>query len=433
MRNRCLYLVRLFFVAAVLFVLLAPGVAADFSLRDWQYLREITLPSELQREGLVEFSPDSEVFTNSVSGLVDLRIIMGEGTEVPYKLEIGKAGRQQNSFLVSLSDKGYVPGSYTTFTADLGRQGILHNEIEIETPSTDFGRTATVETSDDGDNWVRVADQAIYDFTIKERRFTTRDTRVKYPDSTERYLRVRIADEGGGPLEIAGATAFLVKETLAREVPWPSILGISRDTKRRATIADVDLGMSGLPSNHLVVNASDVNFHREVTLEVSKDQQEWRTILSRASIYSYDTPKFIGKNLDIVYPETTSHYLRLVIHDEDSPPLDIQDIKVWGLKRRLVFTANHQESYKLYYGNIDARRPSYDIEQVFPYLMTEELPEARLGSQDVNPHFVERKPPVSERFPWLFPTVVAVAAILVALILLAIIRQARKVLPPPSE
>ena len=87
----------------------------------------------------------------------------------------------------------------------------------------------------------------------------------------------------------------------------------------------------------------------------------------------------------------------------------------------------------MYYGNIEAKRPSYDLERVFPYLVTEELPEASLGPQTVNTAFVEKKPPVSERFPWLFPTVIAVAVILVALLLLSIIRQARKILPPPPQ
>ena len=86
--------------------------------------------------------------------------------------------------------------------------------------------------------------------------------------------------------------------------------------------------------------------------------------------------------------------------------------------------------YKLYYGNTEARQPSYDIERVFPYLVTEALPEVKLGDQSANPYFTEKKPPVSERFPWLFPAVVAVAAIAVALLLFVIFRQVRKVLPP---
>ena len=155
--------------------------------------------------------------------------------------------------------------------------------------------------------------------------------------------------------------------------------------------------------------------------------------MRRAEIYAFDTPKFVGKSLTITYPETTSRYLRLVIHDEDSPPLTVQEVNVWGLRRRLVFIADPQQSYELYYGNEEARRTSYDIERVFPYLATEKLPEATLGPQTTNPYFVEEKPPVSERFPWLFPTVVAVAAIVVALLLFGIFRQVRKSLPPPKQ
>ena len=155
--------------------------------------------------------------------------------------------------------------------------------------------------------------------------------------------------------------------------------------------------------------------------------------MRRANIYSFDTPKFVGKSLVITYPETTYRYLRLVIHDEDSPPLTVQEVKVWGLWRRLVFVADPQQSYKLYYGNKEAQRPSYDIERVFPYLVTEKLPEAEVGSQTTNPYFVEKKPPVSERFPWLFPAAVAVAAVIVAILLFGIFRQVRKALPPPKQ
>ncbi|MSQ33971.1 MAG: hypothetical protein EXR60_06110 [Dehalococcoidia bacterium] len=117
--------------------------------------------------------------------------------------------------------------------------------------------------------------------------------------------------------------------------------------------------------------------------------------------------------------------------DEDSPPLQVQGVQVWGLQRRLVFAGTPGESYRLYYSSAEARRPSYDIERVFPYLATDALPLAGLGSEALNPSFVERKQPLSERLPWLLPTAVAVAAIFVALLLLAVVRNAKKLLPPP--
>jgi hypothetical protein len=189
----------------------------------------------------------------------------------------------------------------------------------------------------------------------------------------------------------------------------------------------------------LVLDVPDLNFYREVTLEVSNDLDEWRSIQSGAAIYSYNPPKFVGKDTGLAYSETTSRYLRIVIHDEDSPPLSIQNVKVWGLRRRLVFTASPNRSYQLYYGNPEAQRPSYDIERVFPYLVTDELPQTTLGPQTLNSGFVEKvppptpPPPFSERFPWLLPTVLAVVGGLAALLLVGMARRMRKALPPSDE
>ena len=420
----------------VVLIVMASQAFADFSQSDWRYVKPIFLPAALRNGDLVDLFPDAEVYANSSPGLIDLRIIAADGTEIPYKFEVSKSKPQRSSFPLALRDKGYVPGQYTTFIADLGRERVLHNEIEILTPSSNFRRTATVEASDDGATWARVAEQEVYDFTVKEIPLTTRDTHVKYTDSTARYLRVRVADEGEGPLEIVGATVFFVKETPAREVSWSaSVLGATRDAESRTTVVDVDLGYDGLPSHRLEVRVPDVNFYREVNLETSSDREEWHTV-THAAIYAYDTPRFVGNSLTVTYPETTSRYLRLTIFDEDNPPLDVQGVKAWGLGRRLLFSAEPSRSYKLYYGNAEALRPSYDIERVFPYLTTEDLLRASLGPHAENPRFVVVEPlppPVSERLPWLFPVAVAGAAVIVGLILFGVLRQARKVLPPPPE
>ena len=430
---------KLVLVAAGLAALIvaAPQAFADFSLTDWRYVKPVSLPAELRREGLVEVAPDREVFAGAASGLVDLRIIADDGTEAPYKLEVSRGERQRVSIPVAIRDKGYVRGQYTTATGELTQEGALHNEIEILTPAANFLRNVTVEASDDGVTWATIAEQEIYDLTVREPGFTTRDTRVKYPESTARYLRLRIADDAEGPVEVSGASVFFVKETPAREVSWPaSISSISQDTDRRTTLVDVDLGTRGLPSHRLVIEASEVNFYREVDLQTSADGVQWRPSGSRSAIFAYDTPKFVGSDLVVTHPESTSRFIRIIIFNEDNPPLDVERVEVYGIRRTLVFSADPRRSYSLYYGNAEARRPSYDIERILPYLATEGLPEARLGPQTNNPQFVEELPPpepVSERLPWLFPSVVAVVAVVVAVLLVAVLRQARKILPPPPN
>lgn len=429
-----LCVIRISLITLTLLLLTSTIAFADFSHQNWRYVKDIMLPSGLQPDDLVELAPDREVYAAASKGLADLRIISTDSKEIPYKLEISKAEQERTSFPITILDKGYIPGSYNIFTADLGKGGIIHNEIEFRTPADDFRREATVETSNDGTNWMVIGEQTVYAFTVRERGFTTRDTRIRYPESTARYLRVKIIDDGSGSLDITGATAFFAKETPAREIFWESsILSTSRNEEQDITNVDIDLGTPGLPSYRLSISVSDVNFYREVTVQSSTDRERWDSIMRGEEIYSFDTPKFVGKSLVITYPETASRYLRLVIHDEDSPPLTIESVNVWGVWRRLVFATEPQQSYKLYYGNAEARKPSYDIEHIFPYLITKELPEATIGSQAANPLFEEEKPPVSERFPWLFPVVIAIAAIIVALLLLVIFRRVRKALPPPQE
>jgi hypothetical protein len=422
--------------ALALLLLVASGASADFSLDNWRFYKDITLPAGIQSGDLVELAPDAETFATAVDGLADLRVVSGQGQEIPYKLELSQAESERTSFPVSIRDKGYVPGSHTIFTADLGKGGILHNEIEFSTPADDFRRMATVEASNDGSTWARLVMQTVYAFTVRDRGFTTRNTAIRYPESTARYLRVSIADDGGGDLEITGATVFYVKETAPKMVPWPSsILSTTRDEKQRTTNVVVDLGSPGLPTSQLRINTADENFYRQADVQSSADQKDWRR-LDTAGIFAFDTPKFVGAELEIIYPETTARYLRLVIHDEDNPPLNIQSVDIWGVARRLVFAADPARSYRLYYGNGEARKPSYDIERIFPYLITEGLPEAQAGPQAANPDFREPeapKPPLSERFPWLLPVVIATAAIIVGILLFIVFRQVRKSLPPPQE
>ena len=428
------YCIYIFLVVLTLLLLVASGANADFSRNSWRYYKDIVMPSGIRSGDLVELSPDTEVFAAAAGGLADLRVISDENQEIPYKLEISQAQHERTSFTVSIRDKGYVPGSHTIFTADLGQAGILHNEIEFRTPADEFRRTATVEASNDGSAWVLLVEQTVYAFTVRERGFTTRNTAARYPESTARYLRVKIADDGEGALEISGATVFFVKDKPAREIHRSSsIVSIDHDQTQSTTNVIIDLGTPGLPSHHLHINVSDVNFYREADMQASPDRKNWDTLVRAADIYAFDTPKFVGGNLDINYPETTSRYLRMVIHDEDNPPLNVKGVEVLGLWRRLVFTADPPHSYKLYYGNAAARKPSYDIERIFPYLITEGLPEALTGFQATNPDFAEEKPPLSERFPWLFPVVIAAAAIIVAFLLFIVFRQVRKALPPPKE
>ena len=108
-------------------------------------------------------------------------------------------------------------------------------------------------------------------------------------------------------------------------------------------------------------------------------------------------------------------------------------VQVWGAQRRVLFFARPGEAYKAYYGNLDALRPTYDIDRLLSFLDTEDLSVAGLGPQTDNPVYVARRPPFSERFPCCCRRPSSWAGLVVGGILLNVLRQARKALPPADD
>ena len=425
-------------LAALLSLLALSSAAADFSLKDWPFVKSISVPVGLTEGDLVEVVPDPEVFNRAAPGLVDLRIIQGEEREIAYELVVERGSRERRSFPVGIRDLGFVRGQFTSFIADLGQEGLLHNEIEVFTNSQNFQRDVTVEGSTDATTWTVLQEGTkIYDFTLKERDFTARDTQVRYPESTVRFLRVKIINDGEEPLDITGASVFSVAETLAEEVSFPaSIRERTEENTNRRSLIVFDLGSKGLPTNRLTIQTPHVNFYREVVLEGTGDidAPRWSLIQRSGVLYSYDTRKFVGDKLTLSYPETTFRYLRLTIENEDNRPLPIDGVELFGVPRKLIFQAQPDASYKLFYGNPKARAPSYELERILPFLETENLPVGDLGPQTDNLAFKVEKErlPFSERYAWLITVAVVVAAVAVAILLVGVVRKAKKVLPPPS-
>ncbi|MBI4337859.1 MAG: DUF3999 family protein [Chloroflexi bacterium] len=424
--------------ALALLLLAAFPLRADFAAKDWPFFKLVVLPQGMGQEGLVEVVPDQDVFAHAASALVDLRVVEEESQrEVPYELLVERGDSRRAAMPVAVRDLTHIPGEETSFVVEVAGQGVPHNEIEVATPSRSFQRRTVVESGADGRTWSLLQQgYQIFDLTIQERNFTTRDTRIRYPESTARYLRIHILDNGEEPLDIRGATLFQVQEIAPQEVAYPAALvGREEQPQQRQSRLLVDLGGQGLPHSRIVLATPQVNFYRQVDLEGSNDQKTWSRLGGPAAVYSFDTSKYVGKRLSFSYPEATYRYLRLTIANEDNPPLPVEGVEVFGFLRKLIFSASPGSGYRLYYGNAGARAPSYEFERVFPYLVTEGLPRAQLGAQTSNPSFEQVKPPpepFSERYPWLLPAAVALAALGIGAFLASIVRQIRKVLPPPS-
>ena len=437
-RSSAAWRLALVALAATAVLLTALPLFAAVNETDWRYYKQATVAEDFGATGLVALELDPEVYAHASPTLGDLRVANEQdGQEQPYKLLVESGDLRRASVSANMRDLGHTAQS-TSFVLDLLSDGVLHNELEILTSSRNFQRQVAIEGSDDGESWrILRNDGIIFDLTIEERGFTTRDTRVTYPDSTARFLRVQITDEDLEPLSIGGGVVFFARQLEPRRGTLPlTIVGREDDAEQKETVLLLDGGRAGFPANRIELDIPQRNFYRQVSVEGSNDLEIWRDVQSNETLYDFDTSKFVGNDLSIGFGESRVRYYRVTIANEDNPPLLVDGARAGGFVRKLVFSADPGKSYRLYYGNAEAFAPSYDLERIFPYLVTEGLPVAALGPHLQNPAFtvvVPPEPPFTERYPWLLPTVVAIAALFVGAFLASLVRQLKGTLPPPPE
>ena len=191
----------------------------------------------------------------------------------------------------------------------------------------------------------------IFDFTVEEQNFTARNTRVSYPQSAARYLRVRVISGNEEPLSVTGASVNLAEYEPPVETAYrPTVINRTEDADTQSSVLTLDLGSQGIPTHRLSWQTPAVNFHRDVEMEGSDDLENWQQ-LGEESVYSYDTPKFVGQRLQVNFPESSYRYYRVTIQNRDNPPLPLEDINLFGVERKVIFEAQPDGDYALYYGN----------------------------------------------------------------------------------
>ena len=113
------------------------------------------------------------------------------------------------------------------------------------------------------------------------------------------------------------------------------------------------------------------------------------------------------------FPETTARQLQLEVVDFRNPPLDIKSVQFVAAAREVIFvrTESLQMPLRLYYGNLQAEPPHYDIERNLPAQL--EVPPLRvqLGDRQPNPAFHPAPLPLTERLPWLIYIVLGAASL----------------------
>ena len=409
--------------------------AHDPEFSSWEFMRPVAVPEVSESSYVfVPLPADSDLGMNN---LRDIRIVADGDRETPFQLMIEdeeNVRRLQRSAVVDLSKSA---DGDLMFILEMHEQGGLHNAVELTFQPAEFRRNVTVFAADErvphgSGEWRVITDDGyVFSFVDERTGFHVERSRISYPESSARYLRVVVEAGEGGPMELRGAS---VERRIARDAEETEIsrtASVVNNEEDRTTEVVVDLGRSGIPVRGVQFSVSgDGSFHRDIVVQQSDDRDRWRTV-SRDSLFRIQTDRFNGERLGVTFPETRSRYLRAVVFNHDDVPLSFnRDVTLLSVSRAVVFQADPGQSYELLYGNAEAQTPRYDLARFFQYLDVYALPRAELGSRADSPYFEpppEESVPFTERYGYILNIVLVALVLVIGGIVVATVRSRRPV------
>jgi hypothetical protein len=157
---------------------------------------------------------------------------------------------------------------------------------------------------------------------------------------------------------------------------------IEEDPTEKSTLVYVDMRRE--PLTGLTLETGSRNFSRSARVQkpmTRGGRSSWvdvgQGVLSRIGFGGQSS-----ETLGLSFPEQRESEYRIVIRNEDNPPLKILGVKADENVYRVVFLAAENENYRLVYGSDDVGTPVYDTAAVLaPLRQGQKLEEARLGKE----------------------------------------------------
>ncbi|CAK0770691.1 DUF3999 family protein [Gammaproteobacteria bacterium] len=422
----------------------------------------------LGQEGLLAVALDSSIYAATQDGFADLRILDETGTETPFLLE--KAA-ETHSKIVRIPHAGEV----------VSLQKLGNNGIEVflraaqDTPSTDGFTLHTplrndehrvqVFGSNDGKNWAPlVKEVGIYDYS---RYLDINNRDIELPTNPYREFKL-VIEEATHPqqLELMELTREIRGEQEQERSEHTQVKSVSfridriefwhklkqdlpadeqkfeypitaftaqEDPKTQTTIIEVKTQRE--PLTHLSLQSTNRNFSRPVTVRIPVRygmETQWRDIGSATlqMLHLYDIHR---EQTAIPFPEQRQENYRIIIRNQDNPPLAITGIQAQGNGYRLIFLAAPGKAYRVCYGGAAAQKPHYDTTSIRESLQAGYLPTlARLGAEQATSNTDSADFDINSVLnSKLFLSIII--ALMVAVLAWALVRAARGIEQLPKE
>ncbi|MGR8930161.1 MAG: hypothetical protein ACU836_05920 [Gammaproteobacteria bacterium] len=340
---------------------------------------------------------DEALYANSALDFSDLRLVDSNNVETPYWLQKIAGSKTVMNRLPVLSEKPKLTKTGEdgiAVTLNLQKDESAYADgFTVVTNQHDFEYELQVQGSEDGENWHTLVDQGvIYDYS-RYMNYGNRD--IALPGNSDRYFKITVSKavhtqvaemlemtrslQGGQelqrdekidlrnqPLHIDRIELWRNEtETVAENehrFAYPLAgFKVNSDTEKKLTQIDIDAAL--LPLNGFQLTISTSNFSRDAEVQILQKHgiETHFSTVGQAQLEALHFKDFKREQTSLYFPEQRRQYYRLMIHDQDNPPLNIDDVKGIGPGYQLLFLPQPWQSYELRYGAENADRPHYDI------------------------------------------------------------------------
>jgi hypothetical protein len=325
--------------------------------REWKYVAPLVVPAvSAPAFAAVVVSP--EIAAKAAPDWSDLRLVDDRDVEQPYVLRVRRGGRTVAWRDARLLDPGFVATQYTQLVLDTGADVRVHNRLrlDIEAPR-DFLTWLEVAVSADSRTWQVVRERAPI-YSLKQAGLEAW-LEASYPDSTSRYVRVRLLDGTRRFRVLTAAVAEEVDRTAelrAAPVTFASVV-----TKRPdRSVWETTPAMAGLGIAELRFSTTEPLFDRPILVESSDDGSQWR-IVEAGQISRVQERAGISSSLVVRVHGPAAARWRITVYNRNDRPLDGLEIAAFETPRRVVFRQEPGRQYRLVYGRERTDPPGYDL------------------------------------------------------------------------
>jgi hypothetical protein len=404
-------------IGLILLVVTVAGLSARAAWDHWQYRAPIVAPAAADARLIAVVVPPS-ITGKTTDGWRDVRIVDDKGVETPYVL-VARTGESNVVWRgVKLLEPSAVAGQFTQVVLDTGADPRVHNAVKLDIERDgDFLTWVELAVADDARTWRVVRDRGpVYDLTGERMGATTE---VSYPESTSRYLRVRVldgtrtyrvrsaqvADDRSSPAELADAGVGLVPG----------------DAQPRRSVWVTPAGSPRLPLAAIRFETTQPAFSRPVLVETRDDDRSgWRhaasgEIVRMAAAATGESPA-VRESLTVTIGGARPAALwRVTVYNRDDAPLGDLRVVPLVVPRRVVFRQQSGATYRLLYGNSRAERPDYDFGRLTPREAIDAAVDVPLGAEELNPEYADPAPWTERHAAILWTALVAAVLVLGAL------------------